>query len=174
VPASIALGCREAKDVPTRAMMAAMSTRPSPSLRVAYRWHVPITTRWMDNDVYGHVNNVVYYAFFDTVINRYLIDVGGLDIHRGDAIGLCVASGCSYHAPVAYPDALEGHLRVVHLGTSSVRYEVGIFRAGDERSVADGHFTHVFVGRTDRKPMPIPTSMREALSRIAVATGAGA
>ena len=144
-----------------------MSTRPAPSLRTEHRWHVPITTRWMDNDIYGHVNNVVYYAFFDTVINRFLIEEGGLDIHGGDVIGLCVASGCSYHAPVAYPDALEGHLRVAHLGTSSVRYEVGIFRVGDECAVADGHFTHVFVGRGDRRPQPIPSRLREALSRTA-------
>ncbi len=145
-----------------------MSTRPAPTLRTDYRWHVPITTRWADNDVYGHVNNVVYYAFFDTVINRYLIDVGGLDIHGGGAIGLCVASGSSYHAPIAYPDAIEGHLKVVHLGTSSVRYEIGIFRTGEDRSVADGHFTHVFVGRADRKPTPIPEAMRDALAALLV------
>jgi acyl-CoA thioester hydrolase len=140
--------------------------RPTPTPRGRYRTFVPLTTRWADNDVYGHVNNVVYYAFFDTAINRYLIDEGGLDIHAGPVIGLCVASGCVYHAPVAYPDRLEAGLRVARLGTSSVRYEVGIFREGEPESVADGHFTHVFVGRGDRRPVPIPTTMREALARI--------
>jgi acyl-CoA thioester hydrolase len=134
--------------------------------RADYRWSVPITTRWMDNDVYGHVNNAVYYAFFDTVINRFLVEEGGLDIHGGEVIGLCVASGCAYHAPVAYPDALEAGLRVAHLGTSSVRYEVGIFRAGDAESVADGHFTHVFVSRDARRPVPVPVAMRAAVARI--------
>jgi acyl-CoA thioester hydrolase len=143
-----------------------MTTRPTRTTRDAYRWHVPITTRWMDNDVYGHVNNVVYYAFFDTVINRFLIEVGGLDIHAGAVIGLCVASGCAYHAPVAYPDALEAGLRVAHLGTSSVRYEVGIFREGDTLSSADGHFVHVFVGRADRRPVPIAGPLRSALERL--------
>ncbi|MFN9812758.1 MAG: acyl-CoA thioesterase, partial [Deltaproteobacteria bacterium] len=112
-------------------------------------------------------NNVVYYSFFDTAINRYLIEYGGLDLHRGEVIGLCVASGCTYHEPVAYPDPLEAGLRVAHLGTSSVRYEVGIFLRGAERSVADGHFTHVFVAREGRRPVPIPEPMRSALARLA-------
>ena len=145
----------------------AKEPRPGPRPRADYRFVVPLTTRWMDNDVYGHVNNVVYYAFFDTVINRFLIEAGGLDIHGGEVIGLCVASGCAYHAPVAYPDALEGHLRVAHLGTSSVRYEVGIFRSGEPTSVADGHFTHVFVERESRRPVPIPAHLREALATLA-------
>lgn len=141
-------------------------SRPAPSPRTRYVHFVPLTTRWADNDVYGHVNNVVYYAFFDTAINRYLIEEGGLDIHGGETIGLCVASGCAYHAPVAYPDALEAGLRVAHLGTSSVRYELGIFRAGEPDSVADGHFTHVFVTRVDRRPVPIPLPLRDALARL--------
>lgn len=144
----------------------AQSPRPAPTSRERYVRFVPLTTRWADNDVYGHVNNVVYYAFFDTAINRVLIEEGGLDIHVGEVIGLCVASGCAYHAPVAYPDALEAGLRVAHLGTSSVRYEIGIFRAGEPESVADGHFTHVFVGRGDRRPVPIPPRAREALVRL--------
>jgi len=135
--------------------------------RTDYRRLVPLETRWMDNDVYGHVNNVVYYSFFDTVINRYLVEEGGLDIHRGEVIGLCVASGCAYHEAVAYPDALEAGLRVAHLGTSSVRYEVGIFLRGAERSVADGHFTHVFVDREGRRSTPIPARLRDALGRLA-------
>ena len=142
------------------------ASRPTPTPRESYVRFVPLTTRWADNDVYGHVNNVVYYAFFDTAINRYLIEEGGLDIHMGETIGLCVASGCAYHAPVAYPDALEAGLRVAHLGSSSVRYEIGIFRAGAPASVADGHFTHVFVGRGDRRPLPIPSRLREALTRL--------
>jgi len=142
------------------------TSRPAPSSRARYGHFVPLTTRWADNDVYGHVNNVVYYAFFDSAINRFLIEEGGLDIHAGETIGLCVSSGCVYHAPVAYPDALEAGLRVAHLGSSSVRYEIGIFRAGEPASVADGHFTHVFVGRGDRRPLAIPSRLREALARL--------
>ncbi|MFN7702659.1 MAG: acyl-CoA thioesterase [Deltaproteobacteria bacterium] len=146
---------------------ASRAPRVSRTLRGDHRRLVSLETRWMDNDVYGHVNNVVYYSFFDTAINRYLIEYGGLDLHRGEVIGLCVASGCTYHEPVAYPDPLEAGLRVAHLGTSSVRYEVGIFLRGAERSVADGHFTHVFVAREGRRPVPIPEPMRSALARLA-------
>jgi acyl-CoA thioester hydrolase len=134
--------------------------------RAAYGHWLAIPTRWMDNDVYGHVNNVVYYSYFDTVINAYLIEAGGLDIEKGPVIGLCVESQCRYFKPLAFPDRLDAGLRVGRLGTSSVRYEIGLFRAGDEEAAAAGHFVHVFVDRAARRPTPIPEPMRAALARI--------
>jgi acyl-CoA thioester hydrolase len=134
--------------------------------RALYRRFLPIPTRWMDNDVYGHVNNVVYYAYFDTVINQYLIEAGGLDIAGGAVIGLCVESHCAYARPVAFPDTLDAGLRVVHLGTSSVRYEIGLFAQGAAEASAHGWFVHVFVDRATRKPTPLPAPMRAALERI--------
>ena len=139
---------------------------PTPHRRADYPHHLPIATRWMDNDVYGHVNNVVYYSYFDTVINRWLIDEGGLDIHGGAVIGLCVESRCAYLRPVAFPDALEAGLRVVHLGRSSVRYAIAIFKAGDDTAVAQGEFVHVFVARENRRPVDIPERLRAALTRL--------
>ena len=133
---------------------------------------LPIQTRWNDNDVYGHVNNVVYYAYFDTVINRWLIGEGGLDPATSDVIGLCVESQCRYLAPAAYPDDLVAGLRVTKIGRSSVRYEIGIFRstsAGDEL-LALGYFVHVFVDRAGRRPTPISDRIRSALERLFVAT----
>jgi acyl-CoA thioester hydrolase len=123
----------------------------------------PIQTRWEDNDVYGHVNNVVYYAYFDTVINRWLVTKGGLDIHCGDSIGLVVESHCNYLAPASYPDELEAGLRVGKLGRSSVRYEVAIFRRGSNEVCAHGHVVHVFVDRATRRPVPIADRLRGAL-----------
>jgi acyl-CoA thioester hydrolase len=143
-----------------------MSARPTPPPREAYRWSTRIATRWMDNDVYGHVNNVVYYSFFDTVINRYLIEEGGLDIHAGPVIGLAVETTCSFVGAIAFPEEVEAMLRVAHLGTSSVRYEVGIFVVGDPAPRAFGRFTHVFVDRATRRPVPLPDGMRNALTRI--------
>jgi len=134
--------------------------------RSAYRFFLDVPTRWMDNDLYGHVNNVVYYAYFDTVINRYLIDEGGLDIVRGPAIGVCVESNCRYLAAIAFPDAIEAGLRVEHLGRTSVRYGVGIFRRGEEHASAEGWFVHVFVDRVTRSPTPLLDRIREALARI--------
>jgi acyl-CoA thioester hydrolase len=131
-----------------------------------YRHWLTIPTRWMDNDVYGHVNNVVYYSYFDTVINAYLIEAGKLDIEKGPVIGLCVESQCRYFRPLAFPDVIDAGLRVAKLGSSSVRYEIGLFRQGDEAPAAAGHFVHVFVGREDRKPTPIPEPMRGALARL--------
>ncbi len=125
-----------------------------------------IPTRWMDNDVYGHVNNVVYYSFFDTVINEYLIRAGGLDIHEGPVIGLAVETQCRFHRPLTFPDVVDAGLRVGKLGRSSVRYEIGLFRAGDEEPAADGHFVHVFVDRVSRRPIPIPPAVRSALDRL--------
>jgi len=141
---------------------------PTAQLRADFGYHLPIATRWSDNDIYGHVNNVVYYSYFDTVINRWLIDEGGLDIHTGAVIGLCVESRCSYLAPVSFPDALEAGLRVVHLGRSSVRYQIAIFVVGQEAAVAQGEFVHVFVGRADRRPLELPARTRAALERLLV------
>ena len=123
-----------------------------------------IQTRWNDNDVYGHVNNVVYYAYFDTVINRYLIEEGGLDVDRGAVIGVCVESHCSYEHSIAFPNTLAAGLRVEKLGNSSVRYAIGIFH--EEVLCASGWFVHVFVDRATRRPTPIPSPIREALARI--------
>ena len=142
---------------------------PSPRPQAAdYRYFLPITTRWMDNDVYGHVNNVTYYSYFDTVANHFLIHRGGLDIERGEAIGLVVESHCSYHAPVAYPQALRAGLRVDRLGNRAVTYGIAIFPEGDDQAAAHGHFVHVFVDRDTRRAVPIPESLRAALSDITV------
>jgi acyl-CoA thioester hydrolase len=142
---------------------------PTPEPRTAYRFFLPVTTRWMDNDVYGHVNNVVYYAYFDTVVNAYLIAEAGLDIAAGPVIGLCVESHCQYLAPVTFPDSLEAGLRVAHVGRSSVRYEVGIFRVGSSAAAAQGHFVHVFVDRETRRPTELPPKLRRAVERLLTA-----
>jgi acyl-CoA thioester hydrolase len=131
-----------------------------------YPHHTEITTRWKDNDVYGHVNNVEYYSYFDTVINEYLISAGGLDIHGGEAIGLCVESGCRFTASLSFPGRVIAGLRVAHLGTTSVRYEIGLFDAAEDRPVADGFFVHVFVDRATRRPVPIPDTLRAALAQL--------
>ncbi|TXH02908.1 MAG: acyl-CoA thioesterase [Nevskiaceae bacterium] len=136
--------------------------------RAAYRHFQPITTRWKDNDVYGHVNNVEYYSYFDTVINTWLIREGGLDIHAGPVIGLCAESHCRFLGPLAFPETVEAGLRVVHLGRSSVRYEIGLFRPGEDRPAAEGWFVHVFVGRDDRCSQAIPERLRGALERLRV------
>lgn len=138
--------------------------------RKDYSWFTAITTRWSDNDIYGHVNNVIYYSYFDSVANRYLIDEGGLNIHDGDTVGLVVNSGCDYYTPVAYPEALQGALRVDRLGNSSVQYGIGIFREGVDLACANGTFTHVFVDRASSRPVPIPPKMREALAAIAASS----
>jgi acyl-CoA thioester hydrolase len=135
--------------------------------RAAYAWFLPVSTRWMDNDVYGHVNNAHYYALFDSAINRYLIEQGGLDIHKGAVIGYVVSSSCDYFAPVAYPDDLEVGVRVGRLGTSSVSWEVALFRQGDDAARAAGAMVHVFVDRTSGRPTPLPAPLRAALEAIA-------
>lgn len=137
-------------------------------MRAAYRHFLPIPTRWKDNDVYGHVNNVEYYSFFDTVINTFLIAEGGLDIHRGEAIGLCAESHCRFAGELAFPETIEAGLRVEHLGNSSVRYGVGLFRKGRDEPAAEGWFVHVFVGRETRRAQPIPAPIRAALERLRV------
>lgn len=134
--------------------------------RADYRHWSSIDTRWKDNDVYGHVNNVEYYSYFDTAVNRYLIREGGLDIHQGPVIGLCVESQCRYHAPVAFPQTLEAGLRVLHLGRSSVRYGIGLFIAETPLPAAEGEFVHVFVDRVGRRPLPVDGALRSALEAL--------
>lgn len=125
-----------------------------------------IPTRWKDNDVYGHVNNVEYYSYFDTVINDFLIRDGGLDIHGGSVIGLCVESHCAFAAALAFPETVRAGLRVTKLGRSSVRYEIGLFGEGSEDPAAEGWFVHVFVNRETRRPEAIPEGIRTALERL--------
>ena len=129
-----------------------------------YQHWEPVSTRWHDNDIYGHVNNTVFYAYMDTVINDWLIAAGGLDIHEGDVIGLCVESHCEFKAPAAFPETLRAGLRVGHLGRSSVRYEIGIYR--DDTLLAEGHFVHVFVHRATRRPASITGALRRSLDQL--------
>ncbi|TCC53025.1 acyl-CoA thioesterase [Kribbella capetownensis] len=134
--------------------------------RTSFPHFLAITLRWKDNDVYGHVNNVEYYSFFDTVINDFLVRAGGLDIHRGEVIGLCVDSQCTFKESLEFPGTVDAGLRAGQLGNSSVRYEIGLFRAGSDQPAATGRFVHVFVAREDRRPVPIPDSIRQALEGI--------
>lgn len=144
-----------------------MSTeKVPPGKRGDYPHFLDIPTRWMDNDVYGHVNNVQYYSYFDTVINRYLIDEGRLDHLQGTVIGIAAETMCRFHRSFAYPDVVEAGLRIGRLGRSSVRYEVGLFGRGDEHARAEGHFVHVFVDRATNTPVPLPPTIRAALERI--------
>jgi acyl-CoA thioester hydrolase len=145
-----------------------VSARPAPARREAYPAFERIETRWADNDVYGHVNNVAYYAFFDSAVNRWLIGRGLLDIERGDPIGLVVETGCRYHAPAAFPDTLQAGIRVARLGTSSVRYEIALFRDSEDDAIAEGFFVHVYVDRATRRPKPLPEAWRQALESLTV------
>jgi acyl-CoA thioester hydrolase len=141
-------------------------TRQASRPRDAYaHWH-SISTRWMDNDVYGHVNNVVYYSYFDTVVNEYLIRAGVLDAVHGETIGLVIETQCNYFGPLTFPERIEAGLRVAKLGTTSVRYEVGIFREGQADPAAQGHFVHVYVDRVSRRPVPLPAALRDALEPL--------
>ncbi len=134
--------------------------------RGTYRWSCDVTTRFLDNDVYGHVNNVAYYSYFDTAANLFLIREGGLDLDASEVIGLVVESHCNYHEAVAYPETLTAMLRVDKLGTRAVTWGIGIFREGADRAAAHGHFVHVFVDRKARTPVPIPEQMRVALKTL--------
>jgi acyl-CoA thioester hydrolase len=138
--------------------------------RAEYPHVLTIPTRWKDNDVYGHVNNVEYYSYFDTVINEYLIRAGGLDIHAGEVIGVCAESHCTYHGALGFPQPVEACLRVGKLGRSSVRYEIALFAAGSYDAAAEGWFVHVFVDRETRRPAEVPAGIRTALERITVST----
>ncbi len=134
--------------------------------RERFAHFLAIPTRWMDNDMYGHVNNVVYYSYFDTVINQYLIAHGGLDIARAPVIGIAAESLCRFHRALAFPQVVEAGLRVAHLGNSSVRYEIGLFTPEQAQAAALGYFVHVFVRRDTNKPVPIPPAIRQALERL--------
>jgi acyl-CoA thioester hydrolase len=137
--------------------------RPMAAPREAYRRFVGVQTRWSDNDAYGHINNVVYYQYFDTVVNRLLIDAGVLDLRRGAVIGLVVETHCNFFAPLAFPQAIEAGVMVATLGRSSVRYAVGLFAAGAPLAAACGHFVHVYVDRETRRPVPLPLPLIETL-----------
>lgn len=144
-----------------------MAARQQPSTRDAYKAFRMLTTRWADNDVYGHMNNVVHYALFDSAVNAYLIDAGALDIQHGERIGLVVETRCSYFAEMAYPDVVHAGLRTDRVGTSSVTYGIGLFRNDDAAAAAEGQFTHVYVDRVSRRPKPLEDSLRRAVEAIA-------
>ena len=143
-----------------------MNNKPTET-RDRYPHFMSVQTRWSDNDIYGHVNNVTYYSYFDTVVNCFLIDEGGLDIQQDSIIGVAVETMCNFMKPIAYPEPIDAGLRVGKIGHSSVRFEIGIFRKGDEEAAA-GHFVHVFVDRATHKPVPIPVNFRAAFERIRV------
>ena len=140
--------------------------KPQAGPRSAYKVFRPITTRWMDNDAYGHVNNVVYYSWFDTAVNAYLIEQGVLDIHHGDTIGLVIETQCNYFSSLAFPQTVEAGIGVARLGASSVRYEVGLFAQGEALTAAKGHFIHVYVDKQTRRPVPLPLNLRTVLETL--------
>ena len=135
--------------------------------RAAYRHWTHISTRWHDNDAYGHVNNTVYYGWFDTAVNAWLVEAGLLDIERGDPIGLVVETGCRYAAALAFPQPVEIGLALARLGSSSVTYHLGVFAEGAAEAAAEGHFTHVYVGRESRRPVPLPAAWRLRIAALA-------
>jgi len=140
--------------------------RPAPRPRADFRHFTSITTRWMDNDAYGHVNNVVYYSYFDTVVNQYLIGAGALEIGLSPVIGLVVETHCNYFAPLSFPHPVEAGLRVARIGSSSVHYEIGLFAAGQPLTAAHGHFVHVYVDRATRRSTPLPASLVQTLQGL--------
>ena len=145
-----------------------MTARPAPSSRADYRAFQHITTRWMDNDIYGHMNNVVHYSLFDTAVNGWLIENNVLDIHGGEQIGLVVETGCRYFSEMAFPDRISAGIRIARLGSSSVRYEVGLFRNDENTAAAEGFFVHVYVGRESHRPQPLNAALKSALESIAI------
>lgn len=148
--------------------MAANNSQNVRALRTDYASLSVITTRWMDNDIYGHVNNVIYYSFFDTAVNGLLIKAGVLDPSGGKVIGLVVETGCRYSKPIAFPEPIEAGVRVARLGSSSVRYEIGLFKSGETQAVAEGYFSHVYVDRDSRRPTPLPDMLRAYLETLVV------
>lgn len=144
-------------------------SKPVPHQRSDYRYFRDITTRWMDNDVYSHVNNVIYYSWFDTVVNAWLLEHKMLDFGDSPTVGLVVESGCGYFSSIAFPDLVRAGVRVSRLGTSSVRYEIGLFANDHQQASAQGHFVHVYVDRVTRRPVPLPEPLRRALESIEVA-----
>lgn len=149
-----------------------MTARPTPPRRDAYAHFTAISTRWSDNDAYRHVNNVVYYGFFDTAVNQHLIEAGALDLEHSPAVGLVVETQCRYHAPVSFPDRVTVGLRLAHLGTSSLRYELAVFRNDEDEAAAEGHFVHVYVDRATNRPVPLPAAVRAAVLPLRRAAGA--
>ena len=144
----------------------AQSQRPQPGTRSDYAVFRTIGTRWMDNDAYGHVNNVVYYSWFDTAVNAYLIEQGVLDIHQGTTIGLVIETQCNYFSPLAFPQTVEAGIRVSRLGGSSVRYEIGLFAQGQPLTAAKGHFVHVYVDKANRRPVALPLPLKTVLETL--------
>ena len=144
-----------------------MSDRPAP-VRDDFRHFMAIPTRWMDNDVYGHVNNVTYYSYFDTAVNLHLIEAGGLDMHNDDSLGVVAETGCRFFSELKFPDIVDAGLRIARLGNSSVTYEVGLFRRGSDDLAALGSFVHVWVDRETRRPIPVPAKIRRALEPLVV------
>ena len=142
-----------------------MSRRPPPH-RETFPHFLQLGTRWIDNDLYGHVNNVVYYSYFDTLIAEFLIHGAGFDPFDSAVVGMAVETGCRFHSSLRYPDRIDAGLRVGHLGHSSVRYEIGIFKAAEPIAAADGHFVHVFVDRASQRPVPIPEPLRAAMAEL--------
>jgi len=143
-----------------------MSERAVAEPRHVYPFFTRITTRWMDNDLYGHINNVVYYSFFDTAVNSYLIERGALDIHAGQVIGLVVETHCNFFAPLQFPHTVEAGVRVGRVGNSSVRYEIGLFADAAATSAASGHFVYVYVQRDSRRPVSLPRELLAALAPL--------
>jgi acyl-CoA thioester hydrolase len=141
----------------------------APPPRAAYRHFLAIPTRWMDNDSYGHVNNVTYYSYFDTAVNEHLIRAGGLDIRDDPVVGLVVETQCRFHKSLTFPETVDAGLRVARLGTSSVTYEIGLFRQGDDEPAATGRFVHVWVDRATQRPAEVPTRIRAALAPLLIA-----
>lgn len=140
--------------------------RAQPWARTAFRHFVEIQTRWMDNDIYGHVNNAVHYSYFDTAVNRHLIDTGGLDLQHGAVIGLVVETACAYFKEIAFPERIFAGLRVTRIGRTSVRFEVALFRNDDDLAAAQGHFVHVYVDRASRRPVELPEEMKKSLAAL--------
>lgn len=138
----------------------------TPHTRDSYKRFMEIPTRWADNDIYGHVNNVIYYLWYDTIVSCFLIEEGGLDIHKGEVIGYIVESGCQYKKAIAHPAVVDGAMRIGRLGNSSVTYELAIFKQGEDDPAATGFFTHVFVNRETEKPTPIPAPIRAAMEKM--------
>lgn len=143
-----------------------MTQSLAPAFRDAYPAFLAIPTRWMDNDVYGHVNNVTYYSYFDTVVNEHLVRAGGLDFRSAPALGVVVETACRFHKPLSFPEAIDAGLRVAHIGRSSVSYQIAIFRQGDDDAAATGRFVHVWVDRRGRRPVPVPDAIRAALEPL--------
>lgn len=143
-----------------------MSDRTPPATRDAFAHFTAIDTRWSDNDAYRHVNNVVYYGFFDTAVNRLLIEAGALDLEQSPAVGLVVETQCRYFAPISFPDRVHVGLRVAKLGRSSIRYELGVFRNDEPSASAEGHFVHVYVDRASNRPVPVPDAVRRVVTPL--------